>query len=145
LNGDLKIEEVQGNSYVNTTSGDIAIKKAQGSIEAEATAGDISFWDVIEAKNVKANTLSGDVLYWGNIMPGGRYSLKSYSGDVEIVIPEDSAFDLKAVTLTGDINCEFDVTFSEKFMKNQVQGSINGGGADVSINVFSGDIEVKKK
>lgn len=145
VSGDLEVQEAEGDISLKSVSGDITLMKLKGSVEAESVSGDIKLLDVSEAKSVKASTLSGDVLYKGQINPNGRYSIKSHSGDVKIAIPADSAFDLEAKTFSGDIESDFDITISGKISKKELRGTINGGGADVNLKTFSGDIHLQKK
>ena len=100
---------------------------------------------VTDGRKIEAKSLSGSVRYDGDIYSDGRYYLKSHSGDITMMIPASSAFDLDAKTFSGDIDTEFDVMISGKISKKSIRGSVNNGGADVDIKTFSGDIRLKKK
>lgn len=145
ISGDLTLEDISGDIYLNAVSGDMKLRGLKGSIEAEAVSGDIELWEVSEAQTVRAKTLSGEITYQGKLKADGKYYLKSHSGDVEMRIPADSAFDFEAKTFSGSIDSAFEITISGKISKKEIRGSVNGGGAEVSLSTFSGDISLKKK
>jgi len=60
-------------------------------------------------------------------------------------IPSDSAFDFEAKTFSGSIHSDFEITISGKISKREIRGSVNGGGADITLKNFSGNIYLKKK
>lgn len=145
VSGDLEVREVTGNAYLSTVSGDIIVDRIKGSVEAKSVSGEIKLTDVTEGKNIEAKALSGSVEFEGIIYPEGRYSLESHSGDVSVTIPSDSAFDMEAKTFSGDIHTDFEITVFGKINRKSLRGSVNGGGAEVDLKTFSGDINLKKK
>jgi hypothetical protein len=144
VSGDLELQSITGDAFLKTVSGDITMEKLIGSIEAESVSGDIELSDVSGARVVKGNALSGTITYQGDINPEGRYELKSHSGEIEMILPADAAFDLEASTFSGDIESDFEIVVTGKFNKKKVQGTVNGGGAAVKLNTFSGDVDLKK-
>lgn len=144
VSGDLELRGINGDAFLKTVSGDIILGKMNGSIEAESVSGDIELIDVSGARVVRGNALSGSITYQGDINPEGRYELKSHSGEIEMVLPSNAAFDLEASTFSGDIESDFEIMVSGKFSKKKIQGTVNGGGAVVILKAFSGDIDLKK-
>ena len=144
VSGNLEIHDVKGDVDASTVSGDVTVEHVNGSIEAKTVSGEIELLDVTDAKVVKAGTVSGSVKYVGEIYADGRYYLKSHSGCINMIIPSDSAFDLEANTFSGDIETDFDITVSGKISRKKLSGSVNGGGAEIVIKTFSGDVYLKK-
>jgi len=142
--GDVKLEDVAGDVDLKSVSGDVRVEDIKGSIDAETVSGEIELLNVVDAQEVKVKALSGDVLYTGDIKSNGRYYLQAHSGEVTLVIPGSSAFDIFAKSFSGGIDSEFDIMISGKFGK-EIKGSVNGGGAEVEIKTFSGTIFLKKK
>jgi DUF4097 and DUF4098 domain-containing protein YvlB len=145
VSGDVEAYDVIGDAELHTVSGDATASQVQGSIDAESVSGDLELTDVSEARVVKVKALSGGVTYVGTINPDGRYSMKSHSGNIRLTIPGNSAFDLEAKTFSGDIDSDFEITISGKMSKKKIRGSVNGGGADVDLSTFSGDVILRKK
>ena len=144
VSGDLTLEDVTGNAYLKTVSGNIEAARVKGSIEAESVSGEIKMREVSGASVVNAKTLSGNVEYLGGLEAGGRYILKSHSGDVRMSLPADAAFSFGAETFSGGVESDFKIEVSGKISPREVHGTINGGGAEVQLSTFSGSIDLKK-
>jgi len=145
VSGDITLEDISGSLYVKAVSGDVKLQGIKGSIEIDTVSGDVDLRNVSQAKTVRAKTLSGEITYDGQLMANGKYDLNSHSGDIKMRIPADSAFDFEVETFSGTINTAFEITVSGKISKKEIRGSVNGGGADVSLSTFSGDISLEKK
>jgi len=145
VSGDLKMENIAGDAFIKAVSGNIDITKIKGSIEADAVSGDIELLDVSEAQAVDVKTVSGNVIYIGSIKAGGRYELKTHSGDVRMTLPAGSAFDLEANTFSGDIDSDFEITVVGKISPKEIRGTVGKGGATVALKTFSGNVDLKKK
>ncbi|MFW6140206.1 MAG: DUF4097 family beta strand repeat-containing protein [Acidobacteriota bacterium] len=146
VSGDLELENITGDLNLKTVSGDITVRNIkEGDIEAETVSGKVELIDVKGAMKVNAESLSGKVEYVGDINRSGRYYIKSHSGGIYLRIPGNSAFDLRAKTFSGSIDSDFDITISGKISKRELYGKVNGGGADIEVKTFSGDIHILKR
>ncbi len=145
VSGDVEARNVAGNADLNCVSGDVVAENIRGNVEADTVSGNVKLQDISGADFVKGKTMSGYAIYQGDITPNGRYSLNAHSGRVEMTIPSGSAFDLTASTFSGSIHSEFDILTSGKLNKKKISGSVNGGGPDVELKSFSGNIYLKKK
>jgi DUF4097 and DUF4098 domain-containing protein YvlB len=145
VSGDLKMENIAGDAFIKAVSGNIDITKIKGSIEADTVSGDIELLDVSEAQSVDVKTVSGNVIYIGSIKAGGRYELKTHSGDVRMTLPAGSSFDFEANTFSGDIDSDFEITAVGKISPKEIRGTVGKGGATVALKTFSGNVDLKKK
>jgi DUF4097 and DUF4098 domain-containing protein YvlB len=145
VSGDVKVHDVDGDAYVKTVSGDVEAERVSGSVNAETVSGNVTLNGISAAKTVNAKALSGDVTYSGAIGKDGHYSFKSHSGEVVVTIPADSAFEFTAKTFSGDISSDFKVEVQGRISKKELHGTVNGGGAILDLEAFSGDIELRKK
>lgn len=143
--GSVDAKNVSGNTDLNCVSGDVTGENIRGDVEADTVSGSVKLLDISGADIVKGKTMSGSTIYEGEITSSGRYDLEAHSGTVEVTIPSNSAFDLTASTFSGNINTQFKVMVSGTVSKRKISGSVNGGGADVSLKTFSGNINLKKK
>ena len=144
VSGELTLEDITGDVYLKTVSGDIDVIRIKGSIEAETVSGGIKMRGVSEAKAINAKSLSGGIVYQGGIVPQGRYTLKSHSGDLSLTIPADSAFEFDAETFSGDIDSDFPVEISGKVSSRELHGVVNKGGSTLRLSTFSGSTNLKK-
>jgi DUF4097 and DUF4098 domain-containing protein YvlB len=144
VSGDITLENVMGDAYLRSVSGNVRATKIKGSVEIESVSGDIELKDVAEARTVTGKSVSGDITYMGTIMPGGNYELKSHSGNVEMKIPANSAFDFEANTFSGVIDTDFQIEVMGKISPKEIHGTVNKGGARIRMTTFSGNIDLKK-
>ncbi len=144
VSGDVKVRDVFSDAYLKTVSGNVQAEKVAGSINAETVSGDVTLTGVSEAKSITAKALSGDVDYTGAIAKDGHYSFKSHSGEVIVTIPADSAFEFTAKTFSGDISSDFKVEVQGRISRKELHGTVNGGGAILDLEAFSGNIVLKK-
>jgi DUF4097 and DUF4098 domain-containing protein YvlB len=145
VSGDLEIGNVGGDAFIKAVSGDITVTKIKGSVAADAVSGDIELRDVSEADSVDIKTVSGNVVYVGTIKAGGRYELKTHSGDVRMTIPADATFDFEANTFSGAIDTDFEIKVVGKISPKEIRGTVGKGGATITLKSFSGDVDLKKK
>lgn len=82
---------------IETKLGDVKINNIQGSlVRAHVTSeGDITLTN-IRSENVMAENISGDIFFDGELKIGGRYKFNSIQGNINIRIPQNSAFNLVA-------------------------------------------------
>jgi DUF4097 and DUF4098 domain-containing protein YvlB len=145
VSGDLEIRLVKGGAELKTVSGDILLEDSQGDVEADVVSGDIDLIDISGADEVRAKSVNGGVNYQGSLSRDGSYTIHSLSGDVTLLIPGDSAFDLYAKSFSGDLKTDFEITLSGTLNKRELRGKVNGGGAELSLKTFSGDVHLKKR
>ncbi|GCE05429.1 DUF4097 family beta strand repeat-containing protein [Dictyobacter aurantiacus] len=125
INGNPDVEDIQGPVKVHTESGDVTARHINGPMSLEAGSGSIHANDV--NGQLQALTRSGDVLVSSGIVQGqttlktdngsvrfegsmdgkGSYNLATHSGDVDLTLPRNAAFQLNATTGSGDVHNEF--------------------------------------
>lgn len=158
---DLEIEvpsgiDLQVEAYNN---GDIIITNIQGQLEIENYNGEIT------AKNISgtviASTYNGDiVITYDKLTPSTPLSYTTYNGDIDLTFPSDMKATLKMKTEQGDILTDFDVNLLKggpvkkeesksgtyKVVVDEwVRGDINGGGAEITMKNYNGDLKIRKK
>lgn len=145
VSGDLILAKIAGDVYIKAVSGNIEASGVNGSVKVEAVSGDIKLLDISEAQTVETKSVSGNITYTGAIKPGGRYEINTFSGDVRMIIPAGSSFELEANTFSGDIDSEFQIQVSGKISPREVHGTVGKGGSTLIIKSFSGNVDLKKK
>lgn len=144
VSGNVRVTEAEGDCELNSVSGDIYLNRARGSVEAEVVSGTVKLLDITEARRVSAKSVSGNVEYRGQVLPGGVYRFTSHSGEVRLFLPGDSSFDLEASSFSGSVTTDFPVQVIGKLTGKTIQGRVGQGGAEVQAKAFSGSVEIRK-
>jgi len=139
--GDLVVANIQGETVLTNYNGEITANNISGSVMATTYNGDIK-------------------ITFDKITAGTPMSFSTYNGDIDIALPSSHKASLKMKTEQGDIYSDFDVAFKnsgpvqQKETKGGVykvvvddwkRGDINGGGAEMTIKNYNGDIFVRKR
>jgi DUF4097 and DUF4098 domain-containing protein YvlB len=124
--------------------GAIVVTNLAGAVRARVTDGDIQIAGLRSAK-VDASCTQGNVSFSGEVLPTGRYTLKSFSGRVDAILPADADFKLSASTFSGGIDLG---PFPMKFDKRShqlVEASHGAGRASISLWTQEGSIYLRRK
>lgn len=139
-----------GDIEVNDINGDITLENYNGEISAQKISGSVS-----------ANTYNGEIqVELLKVNPDTPMSYITYNGDVDITLPGTIKANLKMKTTSGEIYSGFDVslvknepiTKSESksgtykvYLDDWVKGAINGGGPELVMKNYNGDIYIRKQ
>lgn len=133
ISGDIAAYTVTGQMVIETENGSITISGGKEQLKAITQNGDIS---------VSASTLNGQsvlqtnygsIHFAGSIDSHGTYTMKTLSGDIDLMLPTSAAFQLAATTKSGSVQ--------NAFGSNSVG---NPPRAQVTIIVGSGSININK-
>lgn len=146
VDGDITVTGAVGALRINTTDGEVTLTSIRGDIFANTLDGDITL-DRIEAAQVQASTVDGDVYYDGAIRDGGQYRLSTHDGDVTLVVPRAMNATVSVATFDGDFESTFPVQLRPR---NQHGGyrfsfTIGSGSAQVELESFDGAIRLRDR
>ena len=142
--GTIDAEDMEGRIRLSSMDGDITLHSASGDIDVDATDGAITLLDV-NAANVVANTVDGDVWFDGVLSPQGSYTLTTHDGDVTVQIPEDSDAQVRMARHDGEFVSDFPMTMQRWPMGRRIEFDLGSGGAELQIEAFDGDIELRHR
>jgi DUF4097 and DUF4098 domain-containing protein YvlB len=143
--GAVALSTINGAVSVNTQSGAIELREITGPVSIDTQSGDISLEDV--SGETKASSISGDVsLVFEDAKLERAIRLNTKSGDIEIELGPDPNGDLKADTLSGqiDVDDEVSVDVRKNVVGQQASGQFGRGGQPVSMSTISGRIKISK-
>lgn len=141
VSGSVTVAQVNGSLRTETVSGDLRAQDVTGNVEASSVSGNVSLVRV-QSRDVRAETVSGDVVYTGTIEPSGRYSFESHSGTLRLNIPRGTGAQFSVETFSGDLSTDFPVTLPPRSGRRdgRVEFTIGDGRARVTAQTFSGRI-----
>lgn len=132
VNSTVDIETKRGNISINNVRG--------GMVRARvSTSGDIELTG-IRASEVIAENGIGHLLFDGELVAGGSYTFKALSGDINIRIPNNSAFSLVASAQPQSINLNSFASPGLSFVADgrKVYGNVgNGDSPRATLTVFN--------
>ena len=151
--GDVHLKEVSGYIVVRTTGGSLVCNQCAGKLDFSSVSGNAQ---VIQPglTNVTLFTTSGNILYDGDFIRTGIYSMKSGRGTVEVHFSGNDSFDLNAQTATGTVDNQAEAYLkpdshgvrhiASKFTKG-LFGTVGSGLAKVELSSYSGTIRILKR
>jgi DUF4097 and DUF4098 domain-containing protein YvlB len=146
VSGSVHAAQVNGNLRAESVSGDARVETVTGNVEATSVSGNIRLIEV-KSKDVRTETVSGDIVYRGSIDPGGKYSFEAHSGTVRLTIPPGAGAHFSVETFSGDISApDFPITVQPRAGRGRKEGrmefTIGDGKASVDAQTFSGSIVI---
>jgi hypothetical protein len=142
--GEIDVENLHGRIRLSSMDGDVILNGGSGEIEVDATDGAITLLN-IEATTVVANTVDGDIWFDGIIAPRGSYMLSTHDGDVTVQIPVDADARVSMARHDGEFLSDFPLTMQRWPMGRRVEFNLGGGSAELQIESFDGDIELRHR
>jgi DUF4097 and DUF4098 domain-containing protein YvlB len=140
--------------------GDIEIVGVNGEHELQNVNGDVVATDI--SGSAVLNSTNGDVRATFASIAGDRsMSFTSFNGDVDVSLPANLAADLLVTSQQGDVFTDFE--FQERQdptavrrnqdaggryvvrMQRETRYSIGGGGREIQLRTFNGDIMIRKR
>lgn len=139
--------------------GDLMVSNIQGELELTNYNGEITALNI--SGSVVATTYNGEVkVTFDKVTDNTPMSFTTYNGDIDVSFPGTFKGTLKLKTEQGSIYSNFDIKFQstgpvqKKDVKSGVykvvidewkRADVNGGGAEITMRNYNGDINVRKK
>ena len=160
--GDMTLQSVAGDIHLKEVSGYIVVRTTNGSLVCAQCAGKLDFNSVSGSAqllqpgltNVTLFTTSGNILFDGDFIRTGIYTMRSGKGTVEVHFSGNDSFDLKAQTATGTVDNQAEAYLkpdshgvkhmASKFTKG-LFGTVGSGLAKVELSSYSGTIRILKR
>jgi len=135
--GSIRMEDLNGNIDVSTSGGSIKGNSVRGSLLAKTSGGSIDLEDLI--CSVNASTSGGSLTAVLNELPGD-VRLSTSAGNVNLTLPQNvgANLDLKGF----NVNVNELSNFRGSNNKGRLNGSINGGGANVQASTSAGNVNL---
>ena len=160
--GDMTLQSVAGDVHLKEVSGYIVVRTTHGSLVCAQCAGKLDFNSVSgnaqllqpALTNVNLFTTSGNILFDGDFIRTGIYTMRSGKGTVEVHFSGNDSFDLNAQTATGTVDNQAEAYLkpdshgmkhmASRFTKG-LFGTVGSGLAKVELSSYSGTIRILKR
>jgi Toastrack DUF4097 len=160
--GDMKLESIAGDIHLKEVSGYITVRTTGGSLICTQCAGKLEFSSITgnvqilqpALNSVSVSTMAGNILFDGDFVRTGLYSMRSGKGVVEVRFSGNDSFDLNAQTATGTVDNQAEAYLkpdshgvrhmASKFTKG-LFGTVGQGLAKVELSSYSGTIRILKR
>lgn len=129
---------------LRTTNGKVTVTGLSGEVHASAVNGGVE-GEALEAAKVDASTVNGGVsVALARPLPAdGSVSLEAVNGGVSLSLPADSKATISARVTNGGINTTgLDLELSGEQNRRRLEGTLNGGGAQVSLETTNGGVRL---
>lgn len=118
------VEEVAGRHEVHTFSGNVQLTNVSGPVRAKTFSGGIRL----------------DTPGW---QPDHDLDLDTFSGNVDLRLPAQATADVRFDSFSGDISSDVPLTVQRQ-SRRSLHATLNGGGGDVRVKTFSGDVRLAR-
>jgi hypothetical protein len=140
-------------------NGDLVITNIQGELELTNYNGEITALNI--SGSVVATTYNGEIkVTFDKVTENAPMSYSTYNGDIDLTFPATLKASFKMKTEQGEIYTGFDMNIvsSGPIQKKDTKsgtfkvviddwkkGDVNGGGPEVTLKNYNGDIYIRKK
>jgi hypothetical protein len=153
ISGTVEISDTQAEGPVggSSVSGDVVVRRVTARrLDAGSVSGNIRIEDA-RCERVSGQTTSGSVSFAGALARNGRYELKSFSGEVRVLLAGNTGFEVDANSFSGDVRTDFSITTRGSSQPNRggrhktLSGTYGDGAAVLDLTTFSGSIVIARR
>ncbi len=158
---DIKVPASTSVSIDGANLDGVTVTNVSGGIEIESAGGGIKLTNVVGP--VVAESTSGDIEVVFTRVPSGKpMSFVTFNGDVDVTLPAETKASFRIKSSMGEVFTDFDLALKSlpvepektagreggKYrvsLERAVVGTINGGGAEMTLQNFNGNIYIRKR
>ncbi len=143
IEGAITVDDARGRVEANAVEEAITLRNVAGDISAETVDGDITL-DRVDAGNIEASTVGGDITLSGPIRDGGRYSLVTHDGDIQVSVPDGANLVVQVRTFDGQFSSNLAAQPAEIKKDRRYRLNIGTGSAQMDLESFDGEIRLRR-
>lgn len=134
--GNIEMTALKGNIKAGTSGGNVSGQTIEGDLNASTSGGNIVLTAL--SCNVVAATSGGDMSV-SIVKLVSNVRLSNSGGNIKLEIPQNSPVDINLYA--EKIKTDKLANFSGKFEEDKIEGTLNGGGATVTVKADGGSIQ----
>lgn len=169
VEGNIALRNIGGGISASTYQGNLTVENSGGAISLDSQSGNILAYDVspgqigdlfraktssgsimlqhIEHRQIEGSTISGTLAFNGKFLPGGLYNFKTSNGPIRMVVPEKSAFTIKASYGFGTFYTDLPLKYVYQNVSDagkNLLARLGAGGSDINLTTNTGTIQLRK-
>lgn len=145
VSGSIEMTGSADEGTFESVSGNIRLRASGNEFSFDTVSGDVDA-EVQQYREIKAGTVSGSVSVRGKADSKARVEIETMSGDVRLELPTDLSGRLQAETFSGRLRSDFGtVNEPSRGPGRSLDTVIGTGDARITLETFSGDIEVRRQ
>jgi len=141
IDGDIEVVGLSPLVQVKTGSGRILLRQSSGDVMATTVSGPIVATEM-QPKGARFETVSGPVSFAGTLDRRGTLNIQTHSGDVELLLPTGLGAEFDLESLGGMTAVELPAKLGTPRKGRKLFFANAGGGAQVVVRSFKGQIRV---
>lgn len=145
-NGNIDLQNLKDDLRVAAINGKIKIQCVAGSVELRDTSSQTMLFNI--GGDIDATTSNGKVNFIGAVRSEGRYRLKTLSGVISMLIPDNVGFTATLTSYSGqiekDFNFDYVFTFNSGKTNQRFVGKYGDGKARIELDSFDGRVRLGK-
>jgi DUF4097 and DUF4098 domain-containing protein YvlB len=139
--GGVEVERIGGTARLDSSGGSVTARAVAGDLEAESSGGGVRVEEAGGA--VVASSSGGGVRVAFAAGNGKGGSLGSSGGGVTARLDPSVGLELDASASGGDVDCDLPVTVRGKVKRDALRGTLNGGGALLTLRSSGGGVTIE--
>lgn len=156
FDGDLDLDTHKGTVKLADLTGEIRLDTHKGRVEASGLSGDIRL-NTHRGRmrlaglrgRVRVETHRGEISI-DALEIDGSSRLETHRGHIVLSLPESQGFDVRGeIGRRADFDSDFDITlrtFGRRDRnRDRIEGTVNGGGPEIYINTYRGEIRLRRR
>jgi DUF4097 and DUF4098 domain-containing protein YvlB len=152
VEGAVEVETSYDDVTLEVVGGDAVVKVAHGGVRAQGLARGARITG--SGSRIEVDGFRGPLEIEAeragvHLVPAGplaqRVSVKTTHGDIRLVVPPESRFELEASTTRGEVQVDVPGLAVKQSSPSQVTGTLGGGGASVRLVSEPGDVVVESR
>lgn len=138
--GNIRINDTKGELNAHTNGGNIVVSGQFGPADLRTNGGNISILATNASIDAHTNGGNIDAVFSDGLTD--RSKLTTNRGNITASLPQDYAFDLKAVSPTDGVRYNYDGALKGEIKNKKIDAAVNGGGPLLSLKTYGGQIEI---
>ncbi len=139
VSGEVEMADITGALHLHTISGEVSGGHIRGPLHLDSVSGKVAL-EESNLSSVEATTVSGGMHYQTHFEEG-PYRFNSVSGDVELLVPPETACTAELQSISGRLSTRLPATSISRQKGNQTV-EVQGGGVKVYLHSISGNLSL---